>query len=73
MSTNPSANDHGSAELLDGPAVMIRPEVSAITRISMPTLARWATESPPRGPKFKKAGGRVLYMRSDVIAWLESL
>lgn len=53
------------------PAVANRTEVAEYTRISMPTLARWAAEG--KGPKFRKAGGRVLYMREDVIAWLDSL
>jgi excisionase family DNA binding protein len=53
------------------PDVATRPEVAAYTRISVPTLARWAMEG--KGPKFRRAGGRVLYMRADVLAWLESL
>jgi predicted DNA-binding transcriptional regulator AlpA len=53
------------------PEVATRREVSAFTRISVPTLARWAVEG--RGPSFKKAGGRVIYRRADVLAWLENL
>lgn len=53
------------------PDVATRPEVAAYTRISVPTLARWAMDG--KGPKFRKAGGRVLYMRADVLAWLDSL
>lgn len=55
----------------DLPAVATRKEVAAYTRISLPTLSRWAAEG--KGPKFRKAGGRVLYMRADVLAWLDSL
>lgn len=51
--------------------VATRRDVSQYTGISMPTLARWAGEG--RGPRFRKAGSRVLYMRSDVMAWLDSL
>ncbi|WP_082734174.1 helix-turn-helix transcriptional regulator [Microbacterium hominis] len=53
------------------PEIATRQEVSAYTRISMPTLARWAGEG--KGPRFRRAGGRVLYRRADVIAWLDSL
>ncbi len=53
------------------PEVATRAEVASYTRISLPTLARWAMEG--KGPRFKKAGGRVLYMRRDVLAWLDSL
>lgn len=53
------------------PEVATRDEVSAFSRISKPTLARWAAEG--KGPKFKKAGGRVLYRRADVLEWLDSL
>ncbi|WP_420196549.1 helix-turn-helix transcriptional regulator [Microbacterium testaceum] len=48
-----------------------RKEVAAFTGISVPTLARWAAEG--RGPRFRKAGSRCLYLRSDVLAWIESL
>lgn len=51
--------------------VASRKDVSAFTGISMPTLARWAIEG--KGPRFRKAGSRCLYLRSDVLAWLESL
>ncbi|MFI8593864.1 helix-turn-helix transcriptional regulator [Microbacterium sp. NPDC078428] len=48
-----------------------RPQVSAYTGISVQTLARWAGEG--KGPKFVKAGGRVLYRKRDVLAWIDSL
>lgn len=53
------------------PEVATRAEVAAYTRISIPTLSRWATEG--KGPKFRKAGGRVLYERESVLSWLRSL
>ena len=53
------------------PEIATRTEVAAFTRVSIPTLARWASEG--KGPRFRKAGGRVLYMRADVLDWLESL
>lgn len=59
--------------VLELPPIATRPEVAEYTRISVPTLARWASEMPPRGPKFKKAGGRVLYKRQDVLDWIDSL
>lgn len=53
------------------PEVATRAEVAEYTRIAVPTLSRWATEN--KGPKFRKAGGRVLYRRDDVLKWLDSL
>jgi excisionase family DNA binding protein len=53
------------------PAIATRREVADFTRVSAPTLARWASEG--KGPKYRRAGGRVLYQREDVLAWLESL
>ena len=53
------------------PDVATRKEVAEYTRISIPTLARWASEG--KGPKYRKAGGRVLYVAEDVRAWLQSL
>ena len=60
-----------AAPFAELPQVATRDEVAAYTRISKPTLARWATEG--RGPRFRRAGGRVLYMREDVLQWLDSL
>lgn len=54
------------------PAVATAMEVSAFTRISSQTLARWRREGN-KGPKFRKAGRRVLYRREDVLAWLDRL
>lgn len=53
------------------PEVATRAEVSAFVRIAVPTLAKWAMEG--KGPKYRRAGGRVLYRRADVLAWLDSL
>lgn len=53
------------------PELATRTEVARYTRLSVPTLARWAGEG--RGPRFLRAGGRVLYRRGDVIGWLDSL
>lgn len=57
--------------ILDLAEVASREEVSKFTGISKPTLARWAMEG--KGPRFRRAGGRVLYMRQDVMAWLDAL
>jgi len=53
------------------PEIATRREVAEFTSISVPTLARWATEGG--GPPFRKAGSRCLYRRADVLAWLDSL
>lgn len=58
-------------QLMELPEVSSRAQVAQFTGISVPTLARWAGEG--NGPKFVKAGGRVLYRKRDVLAWLDSL
>lgn len=58
-------------ELTELPEVSDRKTLSACIKISVPTLARWAVEG--KGPRFRKAGSRCLYLREDVLAWLESL
>ncbi len=45
-------------------------EISAIIRIPVMTLRRWRREA--RGPPFRKLGGRVLYNKAEVLAWVES-
>lgn len=44
-------------------------EVSEMTRIKEATL-RWYRHNGT-GPKSAKLGGRVMYRRADVIAWIE--
>jgi len=51
--------------------VLSRREVAEFTGIAYQTLAHWATEG--KGPKYRRAGQRCLYLREDVIAWLRSL
>ncbi|MDR6142367.1 excisionase family DNA binding protein [Microbacterium foliorum] len=52
------------------PDVATRRQVAEFTQISVPTLARWASEG--KGPKsIRPGGGSVLrYRREDVMAWL---
>lgn len=45
-------------------------EVSAVTTLSQHTLAGYRSKGT--GPRFIKAGGRVLYRWSDVDAWLDA-
>lgn len=45
-------------------------EVAAIVRRSASTLANWRYRG--EGPVYTAAGGRVLYARGDVDAWLEA-
>ncbi|MBF9335830.1 helix-turn-helix domain-containing protein [Microbacterium lacticum] len=64
---------YGATLTADGglPDVASRAQVAVYTGIGVPTLARWAIEG--KGPKFRRAGSRVLYRREDVLAWLEQL
>ena len=50
-------------------------EAAAVLRLSPETLAAYRTRKchAGRGPAFVQRGrGRVLYLRSDLIAWLHS-
>jgi hypothetical protein len=44
-------------------------EAAAFLRLSEITLARWRIEG--RGPAYRKFGRRVVYARSDLIAWTD--
>lgn len=71
MTVTKAAVEESTAQAATLRDVSTRQEVAAYTRISLPTLARWAAEG--KGPRFRKAGGRVLYLRADVLTWLDSL
>ncbi|ODA66048.1 Helix-turn-helix domain protein [Methyloligella halotolerans] len=45
-------------------------EAAEYVRLSVSTLAQMRVEQ--RGPKYFKAGGRVLYRLSDLEEWVES-
>jgi len=59
-------------DLRELPELATRQQVANYTQISMPTLARWASEGS-KVPKYLKLGGSVRYRREDVLAWLASL
>ncbi|WP_309065343.1 helix-turn-helix transcriptional regulator [Microbacterium sp.] len=46
-------------------------DVSAFTKVSLPTLARYRADGT--GPRFIRIGRSVRYRREDVLAWLDSL
>ncbi|WP_306365410.1 AlpA family transcriptional regulator [Nocardia sp. CC227C] len=48
---------------------LTRPELSTRTKLSPKTLANWAAQHPPKGPRFTRFGNRVRYRLDDVIAW----
>jgi len=45
------------------------PEAAALLRVSEITLSRWRAVGC--GPAYRKFGKRVLYARSDVLAWAD--
>lgn len=47
-----------------------RAELAAELGLCVETLRRWADAR--RGPKFIRAGRKILYRRATVLAWLES-
>lgn len=53
------------------PEVATRAEVSEFIRVPVATIARWAVDG--KGPRYRRAGSKCLYMRDDVLAWLDSL
>lgn len=50
--------------------LMTQPETAEYLRVAEHTLENWRYRKI--GPRFMKAGGRVLYRRNDIDAWLES-
>jgi predicted DNA-binding transcriptional regulator AlpA len=54
---------------LNDDKILTMPEVSHLTRVPMATLRHWrATKSG--GPRSARLGGRVVYLLSDVQAWI---
>ena len=49
---------------------MTPPETSDLVRLPTSTLAYWRHRN--EGPPFAKVGRRVVYRRSDVVAWMEA-
>jgi predicted DNA-binding transcriptional regulator AlpA len=45
-------------------------DAAKVLRVKPATLNTWRTHG--YGPEFLKVGRRVLYRRSDVLAWIES-
>jgi hypothetical protein len=58
-------HDHG-VELLTERAI------SSEFNISIKTLQNWRSSKPRRGPAYHKAGRKVLYKRSDILAFLRA-
>ncbi|MGW4330350.1 helix-turn-helix transcriptional regulator [Nocardia sp. NPDC004573] len=56
----------------NGPTWLTRDEVSQRTRFSVKTLANWAAQTPPKGPRFIKVGRQCRYDLADVVAWQEA-
>lgn len=50
--------------------LMTQPETAEYLRVAEHTLENWRYRRI--GPRFMKAGGRVVYRRCEVDAWLES-
>ncbi len=50
---------------------MTRPEAADFLRVSVHTLADWASQR--KGPKMYKIGRRVLYKRKDLIEFVECI
>jgi hypothetical protein len=52
----------------DDPEYMTTEEVAALTRRSIDTVRWWRTTR--KGPQGFKVGRRVLYRRTEVLAWI---
>ena len=53
-----------------GPSPYLRPaEAAQYVRLSVATLAQMRVEQ--RGPRYYKAGGKVLYKLEDLVGWVE--
>ena len=49
---------------------LTRPQLAVELGRDIRTLQRWAWQR--KGPKFRRIGGRVLYHKDDVLAWIEA-
>ena len=47
-------------------------ETAAYLGISVQTLYSWRARSQKKGPTGRRIGKRVLYLRSDVLAWVDA-
>lgn len=54
---------------MDNDEYMTSREAAALLRVAPQTLALWRCRR--KGPPWVKPGGRVLYRREAVLAWLE--
>ncbi|MFA5606616.1 MAG: helix-turn-helix domain-containing protein [Leucobacter sp.] len=65
-----------SLPLASAPDVMSPETLSRVLDgVAVATLAEWRTgknRETRRGPAFQKIGGSVRYLKTDVVAWLES-
>ncbi|MCP9619688.1 helix-turn-helix domain-containing protein [Nocardia otitidiscaviarum] len=55
-----------------GPTWLTREEVAQRTRFTVKTLANWAAQHPPKGPRFVKVGSRCRYPLADLVAWQQA-
>ena len=58
------------AQRISPPVFLTVREAAALLRLSEITLCRWRIEGS--GPPFRKFGRRVLYERSDLVAWAQA-
>lgn len=49
---------------------LTRDEVAAELRVATRTIARW--QNQPDGIPYIEMGGRILYRRQSILAWIES-
>ncbi|SDH75362.1 helix-turn-helix transcriptional regulator [Agrococcus jejuensis] len=55
----------------DLPELATRQDLAALTGISVPTFARWATAGRGEGPRVTKLGHASRYRKADVVEWLD--
>ena len=60
----------GNVSPEDPPVFLTVREAAALLRVSEITLGRWRIEG--NGPRYRKFGRRVLYARSDLLAWADA-
>lgn len=60
-----------TTQITDLPPLGDAKDVSAFTKVSLPSLARYRADGT--GPKFLRIGRSVRYRREDVLAWLDQL
>ena len=58
---------------LDGARLISKHEVVDRVGVAYPTLWQWMREKPPRFPRSRALGGKTVWIKSEIDAWIAAL